>query len=247
MTAAPSEWNHGLPMIPWNIIKHCPVRYDSFISMPYLKQMASPRTVQQLLSGKCAWMRASGITKNLLLLCKEKLGLDEVELQFNRTAVLRSYYHTLFPTGTMVEEEAVSARFIMAKEALIGGVEACDSLETLPSALCFDMVAALEAHVETFGKEPAPTSKEGYVGETLRSAADIMSTYDFIKQSNSYTIAIQPETKVLMQAKLMEKIEEWGHVLCTEGKNAEFNALKELFEIEATLEPSPAHAFVLGE
>jgi hypothetical protein len=89
----------------------------------------SQQDAERFLYSKCAWSRAAGIPGQLIAICAERLGV-RLNYEVKRSAVLRSYFGTLYPIASPMA--VVSARFIHAKEKLIEAIEAHNALETLP-------------------------------------------------------------------------------------------------------------------
>ena len=123
MVEALERWK-TMQYTPWNIMKYNPIKYDTFLSTPYLRKL-SPQDAKRFLYSKCAWSRAGGIPSRLIAICAERLGV-RLNYEVKRSAVLRSYFDTLYPSASPTA--VVSARFIHAKETLIEAIEAHDAL-----------------------------------------------------------------------------------------------------------------------
>jgi hypothetical protein len=220
----PVDLWHSLPQTRWNVLKYNPLPYTEFISVPFLQGRTS-KDVERTLSGQCMWQRAKGITKQLLFLSAEKLGMDETRLEtlgtFKGAAIVKSYFHTLFPVSSPLA--AVSARFITAKEALIAGIDAHDSLEALPLELCEEFVLALEAHIETFGPEPPEDSHEFRAEKALRTITNVLANRNSLLHFDYPPMSA--ENKAEFQAKCTDMLAQVGPMLADAGKAEEFEHL----------------------
>jgi hypothetical protein len=199
---------------PWNIMKHCPIKYNDFLSTPYLRKLTQNKA-ERFLYSMCAWSRAGGIPGQLAAICAERLGITPADAtKVNRLAVLQSYFHTLYPLSS--PHAAVSVRYIGAKEALIAAIEALDTIEALPLEVCAEYVAATQEHIATFGAAPDKGSHAYVLEKALVVYADIQR--------------ILAETQVKMPADgRLEKIESF---MREGGKAEEMAYIRQLFARE---------------
>jgi hypothetical protein len=208
MVEALERWS-TMQYTPWNIMKYNPIKYDTFLSTPYLRKM-SQQDAERFLYSKCAWSRAGGIPGRLIAICAERLGV-RLNYEVKRSAVLRSYFDTLYPIASPMA--VVSARFIHAKETLIEAIEAHDALETLPLAVCQEYVTATAEHIQAFGAAP-PKNWHAYLLEkALFTYADIQRILG----------QLRPKEK----DSRLDKIEKF---LIEGGSGAEMAYVKHLFD-----------------
>jgi hypothetical protein len=212
-------WNN-MVHTPWNVMKHNPIKYGDFLSLEYLRKK-SQVDVEKFLWSSCSWLRAGGIPKQLVSICVEKLSIDPIRAKnlypVNRSAVLQSYFHTVFPISSPLA--AVSARFINAKEALVYGIEASESIELLPVALCEEFVSAVEEHIQTFGASPDDTTQAFIVEKALFIYADVLRALG----------ELTPEEIEGVKQTRREKFELVENLLTAGGKTAEMEYIKQLF------------------
>ena len=220
MTAEAAEFWRTMEHTPWNVMKHAPLKYTEFMSVPYLRNM-NQRSVEQFLCSLSMWQRAGGIPNQLLAICAEKLNLNPARVQnlrrVNRSAVLRSYFHLLYPISSPFA--AVSVRFITAKESLIAGIEAHDSVELLPAAVCEEFVLALEDHIATFGPLPANDTPEYAAEKSIYSYGTMLH----LRQHMSPTLLAE------LPLRYDERLVEIERFLVRHGKAGELEYVKQLF------------------
>lgn len=220
MTAEAAEFWRTMEHTPWNVMKHAPLKYTEFMSVPYLRNM-NQRSVEQFLCSLSMWQRAGGIPNQLVSICADRLGLDPARVEdlrrVNRSAVLRSYFHLLYPISSPFA--AVSVRFITAKESLIAGIEAHDSVELLPAAVCEEFVLALEDHIATFGPLPANDTPEYAAEKSIYSYGTMLH----LRQHMSPTLLAE------LPLRYDERLVEIERFLVRHGKAGELEYVKQLF------------------